>query len=551
MSPLQAGKQPASKRGKKPGPVVEAADGEADEGDNAEAPPEPGEDAEGAFDWPAYRTALVLLLSDALALDLRCLWPHGLPEEVRQWGGEMPHSVCATGGGPPPPPLLRSPQDFVGVFLDTGFRLLASAAGMRDKELRRAVTGLVAGGVARFPATMAGVAARLVAATTMHEHIGPIAADVVQAWSGGAAASACPAAAAEVLLELGRMSAGGDAATLRRAAAFVTDVSDRLPRLVLTNVSVLLPFLECDAYAMRSAIAAVIANIVARALGPGEPHGSAGGAVGAGGALVLSDATRADLLGMLHARAYDVHSLTRAAALKAWISLARHAAVPADDLAGIAELAVDRLRDKAASVRRAAAQLLRALVEHNPFGPHASAAVYAEQAAAAAQWLAEHAPGLDASRGGVTAAKSTTAPSEDGSAAAAAAMLDDAEAAESDAAIAMGAAAPGSVHVTPEVAEQLQLRAQALSGRDFSLAVQAAVPAFEQLLGSKTGTDVMEAIRFLSRARAFAIPGADAGLAQMLTLVWSQEGSVKEEVVSRARGAGARCFPGDRAARPA
>ena len=52
------------------------------------------------------------------------------------------------------------------------------------------------------------------------------------------------------------------------------------------------------------------------------------------------------------------------------------------------------------------------------------------------------------------------------------------------------------------------------------------------MLSSKTGTDVMEAIRFLSRARAFSIPGAEAGLAKMLTLVWSSEGSVKEEVVS-------------------
>jgi len=138
---------------------------------------------------------------------------------------------------------------------------------------------------------------------------------------------------------------------------------------------------------------------------------------------VLSEAAGTDLLGMLHARAYDIHSLTRAAALKAWISLARHAAIPSTDLSGIAELAVDRLQDKAAYLRRAAAQLLRALVEHNPFGPHASAIAYAEQEAAATTWLKQHASSQEA---GATAVE--TAPAEASSVSQAKAMLDEAEA---------------------------------------------------------------------------------------------------------------------------
>jgi hypothetical protein len=195
-------------------------------------------------------------------------------------------------------------QEFVGVFTATGFRLLASPAGMKDKDLRRAVTSLISSTVARFPAAVSNAATRLVSALTLHEHIAAIAADIVAAWCTPGFAE-CPAAGAEVLRELSRLSAGAgsDAATLRRAAGFIADVSERKPRLVLANVAVLLPFLECESHTMRSAIAGVLASIISQSFSPEQR-------------VVLSDSTRTELIGMLHTRAYDVHALTRAAALK-------------------------------------------------------------------------------------------------------------------------------------------------------------------------------------------------------------------------------------------
>ena len=57
-------------------------------------------DAEDVFDWPGFRLSLVRLLIDALALDLRCLWSHGLPEEVCLY--------FKARNEPPPLPLLFS-----------------------------------------------------------------------------------------------------------------------------------------------------------------------------------------------------------------------------------------------------------------------------------------------------------------------------------------------------------------------------------------------------------------------------------------------------------
>jgi hypothetical protein len=170
-------------------------------------------------------------------------------------------------------------------------------------------------------------------------------------------------------------------------------------------------------------------------------------------------------------------------------------------------------------VRRAALHLLRALVEHNPFGPHANAAAYEEQATAESRWLADH--GGDEEEARTAAAGHDTA------------LTGDGDTATAD--LATVAASPAAEHA--------RARATAMLAAEFSRVIEGAVPVLQQMLTSKAGSDVMGAIRFLSRARAFDIPGASQGLAQMLTLVWSPEPGVKEEVVSdgsRRGGGGSR-----------
>jgi condensin complex subunit 1 len=365
---------------------------------------------------------------------------------------------------------------------------------MKDKALRQATTRLIAGVVARFPTAAANAASRLVAALTLHEHAVPVASDIVVAWSGGGIREVCSVAAAEALRELGRLSGtvGSDAAALRRASAFVIDIAERQPRLVLANVAILLPFLECDAYTMRSAVVTVLGGIISRSFSDAT-H------------ITLPDATRAELLSILHTRSFDVHSLTRAAALKAWTALASNAAIPQDELPSVAALATDRLRDKGVLVRRAALHLLRALVEHNPFGPHANAQVYEAHAQQAEQWLRQHPEPAEPLPVAAPADVDVDRIASDASAAAA----NDTESARFE-----------------------RARTSALLAASFSRTVEGAIPILEQMLTSKTGSDVMGAIRFLSRARSFDIPGASQGLAQMLTLVWSAEAGVREEVVS-------------------
>ncbi len=61
---------------------------------------------------------------------------------------------------------------------------------------------------------------------------------------------------------------------------------------------------------------------------------------------------------------------------------------------------------------------------------------------------------------------------------------------------------------------------------------QSASKSFESMLLSSNSSDVTEALRFFVRARHFQLPCAFTGIKQSLALMWSDEKSIQEEVLS-------------------
>ena len=61
--------------------------------------------------------------------------------------------------------------------------------------------------------------------------------------------------------------------------------------------------------------------------------------------------------------------------------------------------------------------------------------------------------------------------------------------------------------------------------------MQNAIPIISGLLGSKTPSDVMEAIEFFVTAKSFGFDTTQIGIKKMLPLVWSREQTVKEAVI--------------------
>ncbi|EDO34797.1 predicted protein, partial [Nematostella vectensis] len=70
----------------------------------------------------------------------------------------------------------------------------------------------------------------------------------------------------------------------------------------------------------------------------------------------------------------------------------------------------------------------------------------------------------------------------------------------------------------------------------FQTEMERAVPVICQLLGSKTTTDVSEAIEFCVTAHEFGLRNAIVGVRRMLVLIWSRDAAVKEAVVEAYKG---------------
>jgi hypothetical protein len=515
--------------------------------DPEEANAENDEDGSSGFDWASLRSSCINLLTEILSADFGKLWSLGVPEEA-----------------------------FVSTFTKTGTRLLSSPYCMKDKEAKRAVEELLAFACAKFPSVVTATVAALADAITKFEHASDCAASIGELWAGDADVISslknsqesssvqhsryfAPHVAADLLREVGvsNSSDSKDSAGLRRASSFIINVSERSPHLVLTNISVLLPHMERDSHQLRSALVSTLGNIVARSF-------SSAALATARTKEEVDNMTRTRdvLLDVLVDRGHDINAVVRAAALKAWVTLASCAAIPLARLAAVTALAVGRLRDKGAVVRKNAAQLLRALLENNPFGPKIVPELFERNVKAADDWLKVHANAIwvrisDKSGGGARETEPNPESKKDeGSVAKSVAKrggsknnnIDDNDAEEGDEKaapekknptdedlIADAASQPASTEnlvVTPEVAAYVRAREMYGSAAKFSTQVASAVPTMAtELLSSKTSSDVMEAIRFLSRARAFGVPGAEAGLARMLVLVWA-EGNVKEEVVA-------------------
>lgn len=174
----------------------------------------------------------------------------------------------------------------------------------------------------------------------------------------------------------------------RALGSFLVAVAERLPHVVLANISVLLPLLDVDCYPLRNAIVESIGQLLStegRKLPSGARCGGTDTVLDAGEDLAadkskdtaevqftIATATKQDLLETLLARSLDKSVWVRYRVLQTLTSLAsntRVAALPRDHWARVLEIATRRMQDHASSTRKAAMQLVRTLIEFHPFGP--------------------------------------------------------------------------------------------------------------------------------------------------------------------------------------
>lgn len=476
------------------------------------------------FDWPEQAAKLLKSVGRCMALDLWKVFRPNRPEDA----------------------VLISL-----IQLSTNILSLPSCAKDPESVLHGAqVLGLTA---LRYQ-KVDEVAAAVVELLNQYEHTPTMVAEILRysiaEWDDGRlAALVIQEIASTDPLEYERQqNATGEKAGVRSVATFVDEVSARLPKLMATQISLLLPHLGGKAWTLRSGIIAAIGHLLAKAFDGAEDSNEKEDTE----ATVARLRTKQHLLDILCERTRDQSSYTRKAVLQTWEQLAQNRAIPLGHWQVVTSIATGRLEDKSSLVRKEAMRLMSCLMLHNPFGPSLPLDKFRASLELHTGML-EQVMAVDCNEVEVPSVAAADV-GDAGDAMLGEVKVEDDEggrpephgadeAPETHGTDGEEDEASGSprFHVTAKTCaqvgwdgtvEELQALVASLElAVDFSKSLTASMPSLVNLLASSTVSDVQDSIALLLTCKQFEIVGAPEAIRKMLTLIFSREQNVKDKVI--------------------
>jgi len=369
----------------------------------------------------------------------------------------------------------------------------------------------------------------------------------------------------------------------RSLASFLVAATERLPHVVLANISVLLPLLDVDCYPLRSAIVESIGALLSAqgrklpsgahcdsgAGAPGQEQNPEEGAqpVGEEGngnneemqAIVVKDksapvayfsistSTKKDLLETLVTRSLDKSVWVRYRVLQTLVGLAANTkvvALPREQWARVLEIATRRMQDTASTTRKASMQLVRTLIEFHPYGPALQGSGdEREKAKQLLQEVAIRFQKLNAEEAGEAEEELKAMgggagdENEDGEAPKrkrlkAKTVTGQTVANEIDRCLAEEDAEGDPREERQRQREALIRMRDCYTQRlQFVELIDSAETRLRALLASRTNTDVTEAMSVVVQLRLKGVPAATKAFDQVLGLVWSRHVSIKDAAV--------------------
>ncbi|KAK8460996.1 hypothetical protein SEVIR_2G431300v4 [Setaria viridis] len=291
---------------------------------------------------------------------------------------------------------------------------------------------------------------------------------------------------------------------------FLVELADRLPKLMSTNIGVLVPHFGGDSYKIRNALVGVLGKLAAKAFKDVEGDNTA------------RLRSKQAMLEILIERCRDVSAYTRSRVLQVWAELCEENSISIGLWNEVASVASGRLEDKSAIVRKSALQLLITMLQHNPFGPQLRTSTFE----ATLEKYKEKLEGMDPPNPDQDEVVDDSSPGE---------VVMGQPDSVSDSCVANSQDQNNPDPTIVEITNLEQIRALVASleaGLRFSKCITSLMPTLVQLLASSSATDVENTILLLMRCRQFQIEGSEAALRKMLPLVFSQDKSIYEAVES-------------------
>uniref|UniRef100_A0ACD5WMZ2 Uncharacterized protein n=1 Tax=Avena sativa TaxID=4498 RepID=A0ACD5WMZ2_AVESA len=304
-----------------------------------------------------------------------------------------------------------------------------------------------------------------------------------------------------------------DGAGADNVGRFLVELADRLPKLMSTNLGVLIPHFGGESYKIRNSLVGVLGKLAAKAFKDVDGNNSAHN---------IRLRSKQAMLEILIERCRDVSAYTRSRVLQVWAELCEENAISIGLWNEVASVASGRLEDKSAIVRKSALQLLITMLQHNPFGPQLRTATFEatlekfkeKLQSMESQSSEEGEPVNDHPLGEVIVGQDESV---------------------SDSCLPSSQDQRDQDPLIADITNLEQIRALVASleaGVRFSTCIMSLMPILIQLLASSSATDVENTILLLMRCRQFQVDGSEAALRKMLPLVFSQDKSIYEAVES-------------------
>ncbi|EAL60491.1 condensin-2 complex subunit D3 [Dictyostelium discoideum AX4] len=178
----------------------------------------------------------------------------------------------------------------------------------------------------------------------------------------------------DIIREIGKQKEQRDTSGFKNLAKFLSELTDRLPKIVLPFVSLLLAHLDSESYLMRNAVTESIGFLIGKALNKVESNNKDKKSEQEEEEEVenqkKNESDQSELLHILFERCRDINGYCRSSVLKTLSLLVNNNWVPKESYIQLTKIAIERVSDKNSLVRKRAILLLSDILESNPYSPH-------------------------------------------------------------------------------------------------------------------------------------------------------------------------------------
>ncbi|KAG8079469.1 hypothetical protein GUJ93_ZPchr0007g4608 [Zizania palustris] len=436
-----------------------------------------------AWNWEAQRGRIMNLIANSLEVDLSLLFgPGGADEQYLSFVSKCTFALCE------------------------------NQIVLKDEETRNGlcrIIGVIATKHQRISQTSASVLYLIHKFDFTVVHLAEAAAAAEKRFGDGSLAIS-------LIREIGRTDPKDyvrDTAGADNVGRFLVELADRMPKLMSTNLGVLVPHFGGDSYKIRNSLVGVLGKLAAKAFKDVEGDSSTHS---------LRLRSKHAMLEILIERCRDVSAYTRSRVLQVWAELCEENAISIGLWNEVASVASGRLEDKSAIVRKSALQLLITMLQHNPFGPQLRTATFE----ATLEKYKEKLLGMEPPSPEKDELVNDSSLGE---------VIEGQDESVSDSCLPSSQEKKDQDPTIVDITNVEQIRALVASlesGLRFSTCITSIMPTLVQLLASPSATDVENTILLLMRCRQFQIEGSEAALRKMLPLVFSQDKLIYEAVES-------------------